>query len=359
MTPPGTFFHLKLFMLMCLLLLHSNDSSEDTKHVHLRNLHLLVIADDLLRIQRLLLYGASFAKRMLVYSSISELFPSFSRDPFGSDTCMVNAGCIAVATDGICMIPNVAVLKKDQKEKLQNALENGSVTVKVPEKYWACQGYQLSIPLSCSLWACSEPTQKTGPHQAVLDPVLHPGHMIRDCPTLPRAFLDQFSLVLNLSGSAENADKSDESVSEEVLRKAMEDSEEVASLYISDKEMGQFLHYAGRHRTFLSVAAQDLIQGYYLASRRTRNSHSTGGTDFAASAIQTLTTLAIAHAKLSLRSEVSKQMQTRTTHKVLYQGCDRSGNGQGKTELFKVVKGKSGNFISSQEKIHIHSLVVP
>lgn len=89
-TPPGTFFHLKMFMLMCLLLLHSSDSSEDTKHAHLRNLHLLVIADDLLRIQRLLLYGASFAKRMVVYSPISELFPSFSRDPFGSDTCMVN-----------------------------------------------------------------------------------------------------------------------------------------------------------------------------------------------------------------------------------------------------------------------------
>lgn len=59
------------------------------------------------------------------------------------------------------------------------ALENGSVTVKVPEKYWACQGYQLSIPLSCSLWACSEPVPKTGPQQAVLDPMLHPGHMIR------------------------------------------------------------------------------------------------------------------------------------------------------------------------------------
>jgi len=59
------------------------------------------------------------------------------------------------------------------------ALENGTVTVKVPEKYWACQGYQLSIPLSCSLWACSEPAQKTGPHQAVLDPMLHPGHIIK------------------------------------------------------------------------------------------------------------------------------------------------------------------------------------
>jgi len=59
------------------------------------------------------------------------------------------------------------------------AFENGAVTVKVPEKYWACQGYQLSIPLSCSLWACSEPTQRTGPHQEVLDPMLHPGHMMR------------------------------------------------------------------------------------------------------------------------------------------------------------------------------------
>lgn len=89
MTPPGTFFQLKMFMLMCLLL-HSSDSSEDAKRGQSRNLHLLVIANDLLRIQRLLLYGASFAKRMLVYSPISELFPSFSRDPFGSDTCMVN-----------------------------------------------------------------------------------------------------------------------------------------------------------------------------------------------------------------------------------------------------------------------------
>ena len=45
--------------------------------------------------------------------------------------------------------------------------------------------------------------------------------------------------MLNLSGSAENADNSDELVTEEVLRKAMDDSEDVASLYISDKEMGQ------------------------------------------------------------------------------------------------------------------------
>ena len=89
-TPPGTFFQLKLFMLMCLLLFHCSESPEDDKQVHSKNLHLLVISEDLLRVQRLLLYGASFAKRLIVYSPISELFASCSRDPFGSGTCVVN-----------------------------------------------------------------------------------------------------------------------------------------------------------------------------------------------------------------------------------------------------------------------------
>ena len=89
-TPPGTFFHLKMLMLMCILLLHCSETSEESKQVYHKHLHLLVIADDLLRLQRLLLHGASFAKRMIVHSPISELFASYSRDPFGSGTCMVN-----------------------------------------------------------------------------------------------------------------------------------------------------------------------------------------------------------------------------------------------------------------------------
>jgi len=89
-TPPGTFFHLKMFMLMCLVLLHGSESTEDHKQAHSKNLYLLIISEDLLRIQRLLLYGASFARRMIVYSPISELFASCSRDPFGTGTCMIN-----------------------------------------------------------------------------------------------------------------------------------------------------------------------------------------------------------------------------------------------------------------------------
>ena len=57
---------------------------------HSKCLSLLVIYEDLLLVQRLLKYGASFAKRMIVHSPISELFASCSRDPFGTDSCMIN-----------------------------------------------------------------------------------------------------------------------------------------------------------------------------------------------------------------------------------------------------------------------------
>ncbi|XP_027043854.1 minichromosome maintenance domain-containing protein 2-like [Pocillopora damicornis] len=307
-TPPGTFFHLKMFLLMSLLLLHSSDCPEDTKQANSRHLHLLVIADDLLRIQRLFLYMASFAKRMLVYSPPSDLFPSCCRDPFGSGTFMINAGCISLASDGVCLIPNAAVLKKDEKDKLQCALENGCMAVKVPKNFGSYQGRQVTMPLTSSVWVCSEPSQKSS-HHAVPDddPVLNMGLSVKECSTLPRVFVDQFSLVFNLSGSAEQFENSDESVCEEVLRKAIDHEEDEDVMYISDEEMSQFLHHAGQKHVSLTVAAQDLIQGYYLASRRTKNSLSTVGADFPSSALQHLTSLAIAHAKLSLRSEVSEE----------------------------------------------------
>ncbi|XP_044178611.1 minichromosome maintenance domain-containing protein 2-like [Acropora millepora] len=135
-----------MFMLMCLLLLHCSESSVDNENVgHSKCLSLLVIYEDLLLVQRLLKYGASFAKRMIVHSPISELFASCSRDPFGTDSCMINAGCIPLATGGVCLIPNISVLKKDLKENLQIALENSSLTVKTPEKY--CGNLKVSMSL--------------------------------------------------------------------------------------------------------------------------------------------------------------------------------------------------------------------
>ena len=63
------------------------------------------------------------------------------------------------------------------------ALENASITVKVPEKYWAQQGQQLSLPLSCSLWASSKPTDRN-PQKGMLDPVFEIPNNMKVCFTL-------------------------------------------------------------------------------------------------------------------------------------------------------------------------------
>ena len=51
---------------------------------------------------------------------------------------IVVAGCIALATDGICVIPNMAVLKKDQKEKLQNGRHDYLLTVQLSKMARLC-----------------------------------------------------------------------------------------------------------------------------------------------------------------------------------------------------------------------------
>ena len=38
--------------------------------------------------------------------------------------CYTVAGCIPLATGGVCLIPNISVLKKDLKENLQTGLLN-------------------------------------------------------------------------------------------------------------------------------------------------------------------------------------------------------------------------------------------
>lgn len=49
----------------------------------------------------------------------------------------------------------------------------------------------------------------------------------------------QFSVVFNLNGPKEHSDHSDEFISEEVLRKAMENADDEASLFIRDEEFNQ------------------------------------------------------------------------------------------------------------------------
>ena len=86
---------------------------------------------------------------------------------------------------------------------------------------------------------------------------------------------------------------------------------------ISASDLKQFLAYASTCRVELTPEAKKLITGYYIFSRRRRNNNgscsSVGGVDpsvtstptFPVAAIASLTSLAVAHAKLRVHSEVN------------------------------------------------------
>ena len=59
-------------------------------------------------------------------------------------------------------------------------------------------------------------------------------------------FDSQFSVVFNLSGIHDHTDNSEESVSEEVLKKATECTEEETMFYLSDDEFSQVWGTYGR-----------------------------------------------------------------------------------------------------------------
>lgn len=171
----------------------------------------------------------------------------------------------------------------------------------------------MSLPFACSLWACAETAEKTNQSQKFFDQVATGlVHTPKDCSALPQALTDQFSIVLTDSKYClrQHPETSEGFLAEDILRKATENTgDDQTSFFINDDEFKQFLLHAANYEAKLTRAAQDLIQGYYLASRRTKNSYTTrsGLTEFPVSALKTLSSLATAHAKLSLHDEVYEE----------------------------------------------------
>ena len=81
---PSCFLYLKMSLLLSLVLLGSKNDKTVNK------LDILALGQDSLMIKRLLKYGASFAPRLLMYSTVSDLFAAVSRDSSGTGTYIVN-----------------------------------------------------------------------------------------------------------------------------------------------------------------------------------------------------------------------------------------------------------------------------
>ncbi|XP_071786682.1 minichromosome maintenance domain-containing protein 2-like isoform X2 [Asterias amurensis] len=299
-SPPGTYHRLKLCMLLSLIDAASCTSDE---HDSPGYLDLVAVGTDTSIIQRLLLYGASFAPRVIIHNSSQPLLVSIRKDPAVLESYTIDAGSVLLARQGVCLLGDLYNHKRETKAKLRDVMSNRVVHVDLPKKLRSSSAQQQLFPVNCNLWcylSCS-----TAPDMDHLES-LASGFEKRN---LKKSILESFSMVLVCDTSNPNWDEWAElSIVRHTLLGAMEDRDQWGSITSvpSPGELRRFLEIASETKVDFSDPAKQLLKGYFLGSRRVRLS-GVHGTPFPSTALHTLACMSRAHAKLCLRGTVLKE----------------------------------------------------
>ena len=205
-----------------------------------------------------------------------------------------------LASEGVCVLSNLNELKNNQVEELKNVVQTECVSIDLPKKYVVCQQSQLSVPVTGKIWACCETMKKQGTRSHKTST------SIQDCTQLSKTLVDNFSLVFLMTEDEVTSSElfAETLIVQNILKRASDEIEKEISR-IPDNEFMEFLQYAASIQPSFKNEARDLIQGFYLASRRSRSS-GVAGVEFPIAALKSMMSLAEAHAKLNLRSEVSE-----------------------------------------------------
>ncbi|XP_028408989.1 probable DNA helicase MCM9 [Dendronephthya gigantea] len=244
-------------------------------------------------------YCKSFANRSILFSPCNDLCYSISKTQSPNmGSCMIHGGCVLLANDGICVVSDLNELKNDQLGELENVVQTDCVNIDVPRKYIeGCQQAQISVPVTCKIWACCETTKKQGARVHY-----NTYQNLQGYGQLSKTLIDYFNLVFVMTENELSDVFSESLIVQDILKQSTRlDQRETDR--IPRNEFFEFLQYAASGNPSFSNEARDLIQGFYLASRRSRNS---GGAEFPITALKSMMSLAKAHAKLSFRPEVSE-----------------------------------------------------
>ena len=86
-TPSGTYFRLKLSLILSVVSQQSLQNDEKASGGHI---HILAVSKDVLPIQRLFLFAKSFAGRSVVFSPCNDLCFSISKDHCNTGSCIIH-----------------------------------------------------------------------------------------------------------------------------------------------------------------------------------------------------------------------------------------------------------------------------
>ncbi|NXE11734.1 MCMD2 protein, partial [Lophotis ruficrista] len=292
--PPGTYNTLKLAVLLSLVQTCEKENAD--------YLDLLVVTSDTLVIDRLLNYSICLLPRGIRHPSSSEIFPSVSKDKHGTGSASIHACSAALAKGGICYIGDLSSYKKDKLELLQSVLESRTTTVFIPgKKYGEEADQQVTISVQTNFWSFVDVDSSSKKHTQKDNFLI--GQM--DVSLIPPNLLDVFGLLIYNEFPSCGLPSP---LIHHILKKAMNPE---AMLYkvsqqFQTQDYEEFILFAKNLHVELSSEAENLIQGYYLASRRVRRD-SINGSTLSASALKILISLSKAHTKLSLRKKVLEE----------------------------------------------------
>ncbi|NXS06234.1 MCMD2 protein, partial [Neodrepanis coruscans] len=292
--PPGTYNTLKLAILLSLVQTCEKENAD--------YLDLLIVTSETLIIDRLLNYSLCLLPRGIRHPPSSEIFPSVSKDKHGTGSASIQACSAVLAKGGICYIGDLSLYKKDKLELLQTVLESRTTTVFIPgKKYGEEADQQVTVSVQANFWSYVDVDSSSKKHIQKENFLI--GQM--DVSLIPANLVDVFGLLIfNESPSSRLSSP----LVHHILKKAINPE---AMLYkvsqqFRTQDYEEFILFAKNLHVELSSAAEHLIQGYYLASRRVRRD-SIHGSTLSASAIKILISLSKAHTKLSLRQTVLEE----------------------------------------------------
>ncbi|KAI2648966.1 Minichromosome maintenance domain-containing protein 2 [Labeo rohita] len=294
--PPGLYNTLKLALLLSLV--QTEDNPDSPNH-----LNVLALTSDALIIDRLMRYSLLLASRGIYHPLTGELLASLSRDEHGAGTANIHAGSALLASGGICLLGDLTCYKKDKMDMLQSALESRTVSVFIPaKKYGDDMDQQLSFPIRCNFWALADaalPSKRTARCDNVVLGSVEMG-------SVPLQLAESFGLVVQCRETGSNHPLL--CMTAHTLRQAMSPGEPLypASMQFTTQDYKELLAYARELKVDISPEAERMIHGYYMASRRVR-SDSTQRSAVSVTSVKLLITLAQAHTKLSLRTQVMEE----------------------------------------------------
>nr|XP_004653363.3 minichromosome maintenance domain-containing protein 2 [Jaculus jaculus] len=295
--PPGTYNLLKLCLLMSLV--QTSDHKKELEDC----LDILIITSDTLLVDRLLNFSISLVPRGIHHPVSTEVFPTVSRNKYGTGAVTIQAGSALLAKDGICFIGDLALHRKDKLEQLQSVLESRSITVYIPgKKFGDVIDQQMSFPIQCSFWSFVD--MDASSRKNAQKPSTLIGQM--DYGLIPTNLVEAFGLLINCNESSPCHPLL--SVVQHTLKKAMDPEGllYLASKQFTTEDFEKLLAFAKNLHVEFSLEAERMIHGYYLASRRIR-ADSIYGSKLSASALKYLFSLSEAHARLNLRNKVLKE----------------------------------------------------